>query len=226
MLERVRQKTTVWDIELVSSPGRLNLLLTVHWVKQPCWFLSPWCFPRATTTTVLYFTSFPILLWDIKCLPLLGPGLRPLSFPCLLSLVTYLVTQLCPAVCDPLDCSPPGSSVHWVFLVTASRILEFAEELRWPCQRNCNCRLSKMTSCICSLVVKKIFSVCFLFHGVSIMSLFPEDLPTPFLINCSVLSKPHSWKTFLRGNSKDRKYWSWLNISPEMSGDCLGTGHL
>ena len=22
-----------------------------------------------------------------------------------------LVTQLCPALCDPLDCSPPGSSV-------------------------------------------------------------------------------------------------------------------
>ena len=23
-----------------------------------------------------------------------------------------LVTQLCPTLCDPLDCSPPGSSVH------------------------------------------------------------------------------------------------------------------
>ena len=23
-----------------------------------------------------------------------------------------LVTQLCPIVCDPMDCSPPGSSVH------------------------------------------------------------------------------------------------------------------
>ena len=24
----------------------------------------------------------------------------------------YLVTQSCPALCDPMDCSPPGSSVH------------------------------------------------------------------------------------------------------------------
>ena len=23
-----------------------------------------------------------------------------------------LVTQLCPTLCDPMDCSPPGSSVH------------------------------------------------------------------------------------------------------------------
>ena len=24
-----------------------------------------------------------------------------------------LVAQSCPALCDPMDCSPPGSSVHW-----------------------------------------------------------------------------------------------------------------
>ena len=26
--------------------------------------------------------------------------------------VKVLVAQLCPALCDPMDCSPPGSSVH------------------------------------------------------------------------------------------------------------------
>ena len=27
-----------------------------------------------------------------------------------------LISQSCPALCDPMDCSPPGSSVHaWVF---------------------------------------------------------------------------------------------------------------
>ena len=26
--------------------------------------------------------------------------------------VLSLVTQLCPTLCDPMDCSPPGSSVH------------------------------------------------------------------------------------------------------------------
>ena len=26
-----------------------------------------------------------------------------------------LITQLCPTLCDPVDCSPPGSSVHGIF---------------------------------------------------------------------------------------------------------------
>ena len=33
-----------------------------------------------------------------------------------------LVTQSCPALCDPMDCSPPGSSVHGIF---QPRILEW-----------------------------------------------------------------------------------------------------
>ena len=28
--------------------------------------------------------------------------------------VKALVTQLCPTLCDPMDCSPPGSSVHGI----------------------------------------------------------------------------------------------------------------
>ena len=26
-----------------------------------------------------------------------------------------LVAQSCPALCDPMDCSPPGSSIHGIF---------------------------------------------------------------------------------------------------------------
>ena len=33
-----------------------------------------------------------------------------------------LVTQSCPTLCDPLDCSPPGYSVHGIF---QARILEW-----------------------------------------------------------------------------------------------------
>ena len=33
-----------------------------------------------------------------------------------------LVAQLCPALCDPMDCSPPGSSIHGIF---QARILEW-----------------------------------------------------------------------------------------------------
>ena len=33
-----------------------------------------------------------------------------------------LVAQLCPTLCDPMDCSPPGSSVHGIL---QARILEW-----------------------------------------------------------------------------------------------------
>ena len=36
--------------------------------------------------------------------------------------LTVLVTQLCLTLCDPMDCSPPGSSVHGIF---QARILEW-----------------------------------------------------------------------------------------------------
>ena len=35
-------------------------------------------------------------------------------FPWSNSITSLLITQLCPAVCNPTDCSPLGSSVHWI----------------------------------------------------------------------------------------------------------------
>ena len=32
------------------------------------------------------------------------------------------VTQSCPTLCDPMDCSPPGSSIHEIF---QARVLEW-----------------------------------------------------------------------------------------------------
>ena len=40
--------------------------------------------------------------------------------------VNVLVAQSCPALCDPMDCSPPGSSVHGI---SQARILEWAAML-------------------------------------------------------------------------------------------------
>ena len=38
-----------------------------------------------------------------------------------------LVAQSCPTPCDPMECSPPGSSVHEVF---QARLLEWVELLK------------------------------------------------------------------------------------------------
>ena len=45
-----------------------------------------------------------------------------------------LVSQLSKTICDPMDCSPPGSSVHGIF---QERVLEwvaipFSRESSWP----------------------------------------------------------------------------------------------
>ena len=49
--------------------------------------------------------------------PVKGRDFGPLSFSCL----KVLVTQSCPTLWDPIDCSPPGSFVHWIL---QARILE------------------------------------------------------------------------------------------------------
>ena len=40
---------------------------------------------------------------------------------CVRVCVSMLVTQSCPMLCHPMDCSPPGSSVHGIL---QTRILE------------------------------------------------------------------------------------------------------
>ena len=51
---------------------------------------------------------------------LMGESVCILLF--LLYLCCCLVAKLCPTLCDPMDCSPPGSSVHGTF---QGRILEW-----------------------------------------------------------------------------------------------------
>ena len=55
-----------------------------------------------------------------------------------------LVAQLCLKICDPMDCSLPGSSVHWAFW---ARILEWVDI---PFSRGSSpSRDHTLVSCIC-----------------------------------------------------------------------------
>ena len=40
----------------------------------------------------------------------------PACLFCYVCVCCVLVTQLCTTLCDPMDCSPPASSVHWFLL--------------------------------------------------------------------------------------------------------------
>ena len=44
------------------------------------------------------------------------------------------VAQSCPALCDPMDCSPPGSSVHGIFqaIVLEWIAISFSRGSSWP----------------------------------------------------------------------------------------------
>ena len=60
----------------------------------------------------------------LSVLILLPEQVSPISYLCgtYLSVCCYLVTKLDPTLCDPMDCSPAGSSVHGIF---QARILEW-----------------------------------------------------------------------------------------------------
>ena len=45
-----------------------------------------------------------------------------------------LVTQSCPTLCDPMDCSPPGSSVHGILQARTLEwiVIPFSRGSSWP----------------------------------------------------------------------------------------------
>ena len=45
-----------------------------------------------------------------------------MTFPLLFEQVKVLVAQSCPTLCNPMDCSPPGSSIH---VILQARMLEW-----------------------------------------------------------------------------------------------------
>ena len=49
------------------------------------------------------------------------------------------VAQLCPTLCDPVDCSPPGSSIHGIFQarVLGWVAISFSRGSSWPRARTC-----------------------------------------------------------------------------------------
>ena len=85
--------------------------------------------------------TFGCGMWDIV-LQLGAPGWAPALGTQSLSPWTTsvsLVAQSCPTLCNPMDCSPPGSSVHGI---SQARILEwvaipFFRGYSWPRDQTC-----------------------------------------------------------------------------------------
>ena len=89
-----------WDF-----PGK-NTAVLVEWLAIP--------FPGDLPSPGIEFTAYTV-----------SPSLLADSFPTEPQgkpKVKVLVAQLCPTLCYPMDCSPPGSSVHGIL---QARILEW-----------------------------------------------------------------------------------------------------
>ena len=51
---------------------------------------------------------------------------------CHILAVSVLVTQSHPTLCDPMDCSPPDSSVHGIFQATLERVaISYSRYVLW-----------------------------------------------------------------------------------------------
>ena len=87
------------------------------------------CFP--ISPSLLFFLMF--------FLTLPSSTVEKLSYAC----NACSVAQLCPTLCDPVDCSPPGSSVHGIL---QARVLDWAampssRSASRPRDRTCICLL-------------------------------------------------------------------------------------
>ena len=116
----------------------MTLALTWHSPLSPAGFPSffppsLWCSLTHLLTgpllKTLHLPCFCMMLPYISSLPGLGLNAispeRPPQLPYLkrpLKRVKVLVAQLCLTLCDTMDCSPPGSSVHGIL---QARILEW-----------------------------------------------------------------------------------------------------
>ena len=93
----VRLCATLWTTTC-QAPLSMGFSRQEYWSGLSCLISRRSSQPRDQTCI-----SYIYLYWQVGSLPLVPP-----EKPCVLC----LFTQLCPTLCDPMDCSPPDSSIH------------------------------------------------------------------------------------------------------------------
>ena len=150
-----------WRIPWIEEPGRLQFMgsqrVGYYWVTNTFRFLLSAAketplkmetFLKNVNVSYKSITSawfsefFPCLLFlrrwaALNIIPMTHFGGKVCSPAMHLPSMCVLVTQSCSTLCDPVDCSPPGSSVHGIL---QARILEwvaipFSRRSYWPRDR-------------------------------------------------------------------------------------------
>ena len=101
----------------------------VYWSKDALKNPMPWSSQPCPVITVLMTVISNFIVFLTECfedrdIPCLSPYCQCLHTPDTWQALSYthMHAQLCPALCDPINCSPPGSSVHGI---AQARILEW-----------------------------------------------------------------------------------------------------
>ena len=129
--------------------------VSVYWV--PLWqraFLASW-----VQHSELGRPSLPHMCSSCSCLSsvetFLTPGwayrpllCSPVALPADIPLVCAKLLQSCPTLCDPMDCSPPGSSVHGILQARMLEwvVMSFSRGFSWP-------RAQTHISCVSSIII-------------------------------------------------------------------------
>ena len=110
MLSHVQLFVTPWSVAHQAP-------LSMGFSRQEYWSGLPGILPRDRHDPGIELTSLHLLHWQVDSLPL-----SHLRSPILsIKVKESEGVQSCPTLCDPIECSPPGSSVHGIFQV---RMLE------------------------------------------------------------------------------------------------------
>ena len=91
---------------MCQGPLSMEFSRQGHWSGLP--FPTPGDLPSPGIERLMH-----LLPWQVDSLPLVPPG-KPVR---LHACVHARSLQVCLTLCDPMDCSPPGSSVHGDSLV-------------------------------------------------------------------------------------------------------------
>ena len=116
-----------WSYSLILSISKYIFWIICKWInniigKETHRTTSPW-----HSNYQIFVDHFQSLLRQLyrvtinECVQFYLFLLINTSLPCSILKVACVCAQLCPILCDPMDCSPQGSSVHGIF---QARILE------------------------------------------------------------------------------------------------------
>ena len=128
---------TLFLLPLIPHPDFLDIYVIWFFLLEPNWHFSQlsWTGSQKDLWTDSFSPVWPTsALWKAFCILHPSSSERVYWSHCVWSV---LVIQLCPSLCDLMDCNQPGSSVHGI---SQARILEwvaisFSRGASWPRDR-------------------------------------------------------------------------------------------